>query len=369
MDAPVSRLRFVPFEVPTAVSEPPEGDDWIHEVKFDGYRTQLVIERRKIRAYSRRGLDWTDRYPGVIAAAKELPVKSAMLDGETVIMDKDGVSDFSALIKAVHKKSDAISFVAFDLLHLEGEDLRKLPLIERRERLRDLLPDDYGIQYSDHFVASGAEVLAAARLMGLEGIVSKRAKAPYRSGPSRNWLKTKNYVEVELPILGVMQEAGKPTLALLGSAEDRTYLGSAAVVINKLNRDLFWRAVEFLTDRDKKRADDNMRWLKPGLVGRVRYLWGNSGLRHATVMSFWLEDVPCVLRLHALCHMSFGSIYFMLSASASLMSCPRCRRRAKSSARLAPLLVPLAHSLLSPLSSALVVFTRASNPFRARAGM
>ena len=136
MDAPVSRLGFVPFEIPTAVSEPPEGDEWIHEVKFDGYRTQLVIERRKIRAYSRRGLDWTDRYPGVIRAAEAMPVQSAILDGETVVMDKDGISDFRRLIKAVHKKSELIAFVAFDLLHLEGEDLRKLPLIERGETAR-----------------------------------------------------------------------------------------------------------------------------------------------------------------------------------------------------------------------------------------
>ena len=84
MDAPVSRLRFIPFEVPTAVSEPPEGDDWIHEVKFDGYRTQLVIDKGKVTAFSRRGLDWSDRYPGVIAAAKDLPVNSAIFDGEAI---------------------------------------------------------------------------------------------------------------------------------------------------------------------------------------------------------------------------------------------------------------------------------------------
>ena len=271
------------------MSAPPEGDEWIHEVKFDSYRTQLVIEPRQIRAYSRRGLDWTDRYPGVIRAAAAMPVRSAVLDGETVVMDKDGASDFSALVKAVHKKSDAIAFVAFDLLHLEGEDLRKLTLIERRERLRDLLPDDDGIQYSDHFVASGAEVFAAARLMGLEGIVSKRAKAPYRSGPSRNWLKTKNYAEVELAILGIVQEAGKPATALLGDKDDRHFVGSAAVVLTKLTRDLFWQTVGLLADKKRERVDGKTTWLKPGLVGRVRYLSGSSGLRHATVMSSWLE--------------------------------------------------------------------------------
>ena len=87
-----------------------------------------------------------------------------------------------------------------------------------------------------------------------------------------------------------MQEAGKPILALLGNAEDRTYIASAAVVLNKFNGDLFWQAVALLTDKGKKRPDKNMRWLKPGLVGRVRYLWGSSALRHATIMSFWLED-------------------------------------------------------------------------------
>ena len=149
--------------------------------------------------------------------------------------------------------------------------------------MRELIPDDDSIQFSDHFVASGKAIFEAVKKLGLEGIVSKRAKAPYRSGPSRNWLKTKNYAEVELPILGIVQEAGNPTLALLGDTEGRTYIASASVVISKLNRDLFWQAVEFLTDPDKKRDDDNMQWLKPGLVGRVRYLWGSSGLRHATV--------------------------------------------------------------------------------------
>ena len=123
-------------------------------------------------------------------------------------------------------------------------------------------------------------------------------------GPSRNWLKTKNYAEVELPILGVVQEAGKPTLALLGNNnKDRTYIGSASVVgsdkTGTLTRSGARQQAQprpvlargrVLIDPDRKRPDDNMRWLNPGLVGRVRYLWGSSGLRHATVMSFWLED-------------------------------------------------------------------------------
>ena len=269
------------------VNAPPEGEDWVHEVKFDGYRTQLIIERRRIRAYSRRGLDWTDRYPGVIRTAAAMPVRVPFSTARRWSWTRTGFPTSRRLIKAVHKKSELIAFVAFDLLYLEGEDLRKLPLIERREKLRELLPDDDGIQYSDHFVASGKEVFAAAKLMGLEGIVSKRAKASYKSDPSRNWLKTKNYSEVELAILGIVQEAGKPTMALLGDKDDRHYVGSAAVVLTKLTRDLFWQAVNLLADPD--RPDGKSIWLKPGLVGRVRYLSGSSGLRHATVTSVWLE--------------------------------------------------------------------------------
>ena len=205
-------------------------------------------------------------------------------------MDKDGVSDFSALIKAVHKKSEAIAFVAFDLLHIDGIDLRKEPLIRRRDLLRELIPDDGSIQYSDHFVASGKEIFEAVKKLGLEGIVSKRAKAPYRSGPRATGSRPRTTPKSNCRSSASCRRPASRPWRCWAIKEDRTYVGSAAVVVNKLNRDLFWQAVEFLTDHDRKRADENMRWLKPGLVGRVRYLWGSSGLRHATVMS-----LGCVL--------------------------------------------------------------------------
>ena len=112
-------------------------------------------------------------------------------------------------------------------------------------------------------------MFAAAKNMGLEGIVSKRAKAPYRSGPSANWLKTKNYDEIELPVLGIQQEVSKPTMALLGSEEDRHYIGTAAVVVDKLNRDLFWRAVELLIDPDKNPTPHDLAEARPGRAGQV----------------------------------------------------------------------------------------------------
>jgi bifunctional non-homologous end joining protein LigD len=234
MDAPVV-LRFVPFELPIAVPAPPEGEQWIHEIKFDGYRTHLVIDHGRVSIFSRRGLDWTSRYPGIAASAKRLPVDSAIIDGEAVLLDANGASNYSQMVKAVHKNSPEIVLVAFDLLHLEGRDLRKQELIVRRKLLRELVPDDGNIQFSEH--GSGMEVFEAAKKLGLEGIVSKRAAAPYRSGPSRNWLKTKNYDFIELSILGVVQEAGKPPMALVADPKTGRHVGQAAVVLSKVNRD------------------------------------------------------------------------------------------------------------------------------------
>ena len=148
---------------------------------------------------------------------------SAILDGETVVMTKNGVSDFAALVKAVHRRSEQISFVAFDLLHLDGKDLRKLPLIERREKLRGFCPTTISPS-SIRTISSptGLRCSPPPRTWGWKASSRSGPGAPYRSGPSRNWLKTKNYDEIELPILGIQREAGKPVMALLGNEDDRT---------------------------------------------------------------------------------------------------------------------------------------------------
>ena len=132
--------------------------------------------------------------------------------------------------------------------------------------------------------------------MGLEGNASKRAKAAYKSGPWRNWLKTKNYSELELAILGIVQEAGNPTMVPLGSLNERNLVGSAAVVLTKLTRDLFWQAVELLADPDKKKPDNNMTWLNPGLVGRADTLPATAG--SDTRRSGWRGDGRLVLLCH-----------------------------------------------------------------------
>jgi len=126
------RLGFIPPQLPSLSDQPPEGANWIHEVKHDGYRTMLVVERGSARAYTRHGHDWSDRYPGIIAAARKLPCRSAILDGEVIVQDARGISDFEALQTALSSRSLNLIFYAFDLMHLDGEDLRESSLAERR---------------------------------------------------------------------------------------------------------------------------------------------------------------------------------------------------------------------------------------------
>jgi bifunctional non-homologous end joining protein LigD len=120
--------------------QPPEGADWIHEIKHDGYRTMLTVERGTARAYTRNGHDWSDRYAGIIASARKLPCRSAILDGEVIVQDARGVSDFEALQAALRSQPAQLIFYAFDLLHLDGKDLREKPLIERRTKLNRARP-------------------------------------------------------------------------------------------------------------------------------------------------------------------------------------------------------------------------------------
>jgi hypothetical protein len=128
--ARVRRLRFIPPQLPSLTDQPPEGADWIHEVKHDGYRTMLLVERGAARVHTRNGHNWSDRYPGIIATARKLPCRSAIIDGEIIVQDARGVSDFEALQTALSSRSPNLIFYAFDLLHLDGKDLRESPLVE-----------------------------------------------------------------------------------------------------------------------------------------------------------------------------------------------------------------------------------------------
>lgn len=201
-----AKLAFVDFQLPTLVVTPPAGESWLQEIKHDGYRTQLIIENGAARALTRRGFDWPARYAPVVEAAARLAVRSAVIDGEMVVFNDKGISDFQMLRSARRWQPERLVFIAFDLIHLNGQDLRSKPLSQRRAALQDIVGDSGGaIQFSESLAGNGSDFFRAADRMGLEGIVSKRADSPYRGGRTATWLKTKCFEESAYEVAGVLR--------------------------------------------------------------------------------------------------------------------------------------------------------------------
>src|SRR4051812_929366 len=186
---------FVAPELCNLVDRPPSGEGWCHEIKFDGYRVQLRVEGGHATLKTRKGLDWTDKFRAIAKEASALP--DLLIDGEIVALDQNGAPDFSTLQAAISEgKTDDLIFYAFDLLFADGEDFRGVPLRERKARLKQLLEaransNARAIRYVEHFESGGDAILKSACKLSLEGIVSKKLDAPYRSGPSGNWTKAK----------------------------------------------------------------------------------------------------------------------------------------------------------------------------------
>jgi bifunctional non-homologous end joining protein LigD len=179
---------FVPPCIPTRAFKVPSGPEWIHEVKHDGYRLQVRRDGDAVQLFTRRGFDWTDRYPAIVRTALKLPAKSFTMDGEAVVCGGDGIAVFEDL----HRRgvvSEAMLY-AFDLLEFGGEDLRPFPLSDRKRPLAKLVGKrSLGIVLSEH---TDVDIFRQVCQMGLEGVVSKRLSSPYRSGRSTDWLKIKN---------------------------------------------------------------------------------------------------------------------------------------------------------------------------------
>ncbi|MEF2553412.1 DNA ligase D [Aurantimonas sp. A2-1-M11] len=189
---PLPMPTFSPPQLATLVDDAPAGRDWVHEMKYDGYRVLIAIGDGKATCWTRNEQDWTERFTGIADAAAGLDCRSALIDGEVVAFDPDGGTDFSTLQKHLSEGGPLACF-CFDLLHLDGEDLRTRPLTERKAALRDLLDghDTGTLLYSEHITGSGDSVFRKICTAGHEGTIAKRADAPYRSGRSRNWLKVK----------------------------------------------------------------------------------------------------------------------------------------------------------------------------------
>ncbi len=208
--------------MPTLVEKPPEGDGWIHEIKFDGYRSQIVRDADGVRIFTRRGLDWTSKYRDLAKAAAELDVESAIIDGEIIVLNDAGLSDFGELRKAITRRQHDLYFVAFDLLHLNGHDLRDMPLEDRREILAAMIPEGQRIQFSQALPGEPRPIFHLVDQAGLEGMVSKRKDSKYRSGPSTNWLKAKCYSDRRIRTARRRARGGQASFCPDGRARHRT---------------------------------------------------------------------------------------------------------------------------------------------------
>jgi bifunctional non-homologous end joining protein LigD len=191
-----SRLPdFVAPQLATLVDRVPQGEDWLHEIKFDGYRILCRISDGDICLITRNRQDWTERLSFLAQAAKQLPVNQALLDGEVVALNEDGTTNFQLLQNSLSTHaSDNLAYYVFDLLHLDGKDLMQLPLLQRKETLAEILKADSSspaIRYSEHWLGQGDRLYDEACRSGLEGVISKRADQAYRSGRTRDWVKTK----------------------------------------------------------------------------------------------------------------------------------------------------------------------------------
>ena len=180
--------RIVEPALATSVEKVPSGDRWIHEIKFDGYRVQLHVHNDAIKVLTRRGNDWTRRFSKIAADAYLINAGSALIDGEVVVPAADGTTDFSVLQNELRGKSNRLVMIAFDLLYLNGQDLRKLPIFERKTHLKKLI-EKTAIQFSESSAVEGKEMFAHACKVGLEGVVSKVRDSRYLSGRSRDWVK------------------------------------------------------------------------------------------------------------------------------------------------------------------------------------
>ena len=211
--------------MPRLVDVAPAGEGWIHEVKFDGYRSEILIEGGRARVFTRSGIDWTDKYHPIAAAAAALKCRSAILDGEIYLPDERGASDFHNLRSAITRRPHELVFLGFDMLHLDGEDFRSRRLEDRRFRLRELFESapSTTLAFSPVLEADGPTAFAAVEAMGLEGIVSKRLGSRYKSGDTDAWQKTKAFTVETFEVIGLdrTDKRGIP-LALLARVGSTT---------------------------------------------------------------------------------------------------------------------------------------------------
>jgi len=297
------------------VDRPPDGPEWFHEIKYDGYRMHARLDRGAVRLLTRTGLDWTNKYKAIASAVASLPVRQAYLDGELCGVRSDGTTSFNSIQNASDTgNGGALVFFLFDLLHVDGEAIGERPLTERKDRLRELLsPASAPLQFSDHQVGLGLAFYDHACGLKLEGIVSKRGDAPYAPGNRGLWLKVKCMDREEFVVVGWTDpEGARPRLGALLLAfydpDDRLiYAGRAGTGINHAELERLWRRLQPLAipqmpldippPRESRFGSplilSRVHWVRPELVAEVKYLtWTEDNLLRQVVYEGLREDKP-----------------------------------------------------------------------------
>jgi bifunctional non-homologous end joining protein LigD len=299
--------EFVSPQLATLTKEAPQGDEWLHELKFDGYRLLCHLNRGRVRLFTRHQKDWTDKFPNVVKALKALKVQSAILDAEVVALDSQGRSSFQMLQQAIHKTgARGLVLEVFDVIYLEGFLLTKSPLVERKRVLAELIAttSDRVLRYSDHVEGNGPKFFKQACVMGIEGIVSKLANSPYESTRTRSWQKIKCLRRQEFVIAGyTLSDKGLPFSSLVLGVYEKgklIYAGRAGTGFSNQLRVELKKKLDRIARPTKPFAeiprDPGLRravWAEPKLVGEVAFAeWTNENIiRHPSFQGL-REDKP-----------------------------------------------------------------------------
>jgi bifunctional non-homologous end joining protein LigD len=307
------------------VDQPPEGPEWLHEIKYDGYRVHARLDRGTARLLTRTGLDWTHKYPAIASALTSVPARQAYLDGELCGVRPDGTTSFSLIQTASDAgNARALVFFLFDLLHLDGEATGARPLSERKERLRALLSQALSpLQYSDYQAGRGQDFYEHACALKLEGIISKRADAPYEPGNRGLWLKVKCLNREEFVVIGWTDPEGARawlgTLLLAYYDPDGrlVYAGRVGTGIDNTELEHLWGRLQQLAtpgmplDVPPPRSTrfgsplvlSRVHWVRPELVAEVKYLsWTEDNLLRQVVYEGLREDKPAAEARRAVPH-------------------------------------------------------------------
>jgi bifunctional non-homologous end joining protein LigD len=266
---------FIEPELATSIEKVPSGNRWIHEIKFDGYRVQVHLRDAAVKVFTRRGNDWTNRFRKIAADAWHVGAGSAVIDGEVVVPAANGSTDFSVLQNELKGRSTKIVLVAFDLLYLNGYDLRKLPLFERKALLKKVIAET-DVQFSESFEVDGREMFKRACEIGLEGVVSKVRDSRYLSGRSNDWVKKTCAQRETLPIAGFALKENKFDGIYVGRRKgtDLVYAGKVDNGFDAASaKDLQARLKPLIrkTQPYAKKIAHRGVWVEPSLLAEIEY--------------------------------------------------------------------------------------------------